>query len=191
MKNINSNLIFPHFYEIECEIELPCGLTGVEQFYYPRAVENSGGNDFVVKIIPREAPSWIGIFAQGYPKALTGVFSCPNETYLCVVSSGRACIVQADNPQIWEQVPLLPVYDIRPIIERQLLIFSGLTRLVAYDRNGLRWITPDLSWDGLRIVNVTRDSVSGVAWDSPNGREVEFLVDIRTGQHKGGTSPTL
>jgi hypothetical protein len=65
-------------------------------------------------------------------------------------------------------------------------VFGDHTTLTAYGRTGLEWRTKQLSWDGLKILEVTADAIKGEGWDAPEDRFVEFNVDVRTGSHQGG-----
>jgi hypothetical protein len=186
------DLAFPHQYEVEPEASLPPAPGKIRQFYYPGGIERGGGGGLVVKIIPQHGLTWIGTFASGYrsPTAVTGVFSCPDGHSLCVVSAGAGYIVRADDPQSWEEVRAHPITDVRAIPEAQLLVFADFTALSAYGSEGLAWTTDDLSWDGLEITEVSPDFIRGLAWDAPQGQQVEFCIDVGTGCHEGGSRPT-
>ncbi|MCP4602208.1 MAG: hypothetical protein GY847_17110 [Proteobacteria bacterium] len=186
------DLTFPHQYEVDLEAKLPPVLGKIKQFYYPGGVERGGRGGLVVKIMPHQGLSWIGTFASGYnsPVALTGIFAYPDEQFLCVVSAGAGYIVRADDPKSWEQVRAYPITDARTIPEKQLLVFADFTALSAYGPEGMVWTIDDLSWDGLEITEVSPGFIRGLAWDSPRGQKVEFWVDVLTGRHKGGSSPT-
>jgi hypothetical protein len=190
MKNVQLDLTLHHKYEVELEIELPTGLReGERRYYYPGASEEGGRDGLAVRVIPYEGLPWIGIFAPGYPEARTGVFSCPDGKSICVVSSGQAYIVRTDAPHKWEKAPAFPVWDVRVVLERNLLVLADFTILTAYGPEGLTWTTARLSWDGLEITEISGDSIRGLAWDSPQGRNVEFVVDLQSGRHIGGSSP--
>jgi hypothetical protein len=190
MESLRLDLTFPHHYEVDLDVELPAG-GAKRQLYYPGGTEKGGGNGLVIRIAPHEGSPWFGIFAYGYPKALTGVFSCPDEWSVCVVSSGQGFILRVDDPQAWERVRPFPIYDVRVIPERQMLVYADFTSLAAYGRGGFLWMTPRLSWDGLEITYVNDEYIKGLGWDSPRSRKVEFSVDLRTGCHDGGSSPEL
>jgi hypothetical protein len=159
--------------------------------YFPGASETGGRDGLLVAVIPTAAPPWIGVFAGGYASSsvLSGVFSCPDGRSLCVVSSGRGYIVRVDDPEIWMELRSFPITDVRAISEGDLLVFADFTTLAAYGQLGLVWVTEQLSWDGLKLTEVTPELIRGTAWDSPRDREVEFVVDVRTGRHQGGSSP--
>ena len=91
MYNSNLNLSFPHNYEVEVLESLPSNLPRERQIFFPKKVEGGGKDGIIVKVTPLHLKPWVGIFAFGYksPRALTQVFSCPNELYVCVVSAVR------------------------------------------------------------------------------------------------------
>ncbi|NNC03913.1 hypothetical protein HJC10_13795 [Corallococcus exiguus] len=67
-----------------------------------------------------------------------------------------------------------------------IVVFAGLTEMVAYGAEGLRWRTKRLSWDGLKIVRVTEHAIIGEYWDMRTGATRTFEVDLATGAQKGG-----
>jgi hypothetical protein len=169
--------------------EWPPGRDAVRRIYFPGGSSEGGHDGLLVRVRPQQGNPWMGVFAFGFgSKFPTGVFTCPDSLSLCVVAAGSGYIVRVDSPESGEPVRCAPVTDIRPMEERQLLLFADFTRLVAYGRNGVAWRIPRLSWDGLKITAVGRDS-SVVGWDAVNSREVEFVVESSTGRSTGGASP--
>src|SRR5207253_8199447 len=116
-----------------------------------------------LRVKANSGKTWIGVFAFGYtsPSAFSRVISSPNPNRVCVTAKGSAYIVNADDPEVWEQVPVSPVMDVRSILEQNLLIFSDFIRMAAYGNSGLVWRTPRVCWDGLKITNVTSDTIEG------------------------------
>jgi hypothetical protein len=190
--SVRLNLSFPHDYQVEL-IDLPPASEAVRHIYFPGAVKEGGRDGLIVKFTPKEGQPWIGTFAFGYasPKALTGVFSCPDKQSACVVAAGAGYIIRVNNPNTWEAVRSYPIVDVLVITERLLLVFIDFTTLAAYGPEGVAWKTARLSWDGLKVTEVTQEHIKGLAWDSPQGREVEFFVDVQTGHHQGGSSPEM
>jgi hypothetical protein len=179
------DLAFPHSYEIEELPEFPgTGRFDVPVFYFPRPKNRPEHDGLWLKIRTTSEKSWIGVFAFGYqsPPAFSRVLSSPDPNRACVISRGGAYIVQTDEPENWEQVPIIPVLDLRLIPEHQLLVFADFTRLAAYGKSGLAWRSPQVCWDELKILNVTLDTIEGVGYDPINLGESRFAVDMRTGR---------
>jgi hypothetical protein len=177
---------FPSQYEFEVLNEIPWG--NVRRFYFP-GVQTEGGQDgLMVKITPPGNQSWIGVFAFGRiaPKAKNGVYTCPNDMQICVVSRGEGYIVRTDNPNCFEVVKARPISEVHIIIERKLIVFADSWQLCAYGEEGLVWQTDRLAWDGLKITEVTTDYIRGEV-DPWTDEKREFIVDIKTGRHRGGS----
>jgi hypothetical protein len=74
-------------------------------------------------------------------------------------------------------------------IEPALLVISDYTRIAACGADGLQWVSRAVSWDGIKILRADRETISGLAWDAPAEREVEFVIETTTGQVKAGPEP--
>jgi hypothetical protein len=178
--------MFPQSYEVEALPELPgTGTFDIPVVYFPRPTKTRPEHDGIwLKISASSGRSWVGVFGFGYtePPAASRVISTPDADRVCIISLGAAYIVKADEPDAWEQIPVMPVLEVRSIPEHQLLLFADFTRLAAYGSNGLAWRSPQVCWDELKILNVTSHSIEGVGYDPTNKLgESCFAVDIRTG----------
>ena len=65
-------------------------------------------------------------------------------------------------------------------------MFAGFQSLLAWGRSGKVWETSRLSWDGLRITAIHGETLQGLGWDMTTDRELEFNVNLKTGEHRGG-----
>ena len=180
------DLSTPHSYEVEELPELPgSGGFNVPLVYIPQPKNRPEHNGLWLKLTPPTGKSWIGVFAFLFesPRSFSRVISTFDADRVCVISRCAGFIVKVNEPGIWERVAV-PVLDVRLLPEHQLLVLSGYTELVAYGKNGLAWCSPQLCWDELKIVNVTRDTIEGTGYDPTNSitRESRFAVDIGTGR---------
>ncbi|MGA2978924.1 MAG: hypothetical protein ABSD76_04975 [Terriglobales bacterium] len=187
MRMLNVDLALPHSYAVEEFGELPG--TGVLPFpviYIPPPKTRPEHSGLWLKISSETGKCWIGVFAFGYssPPAFSRVVSTLDRNRVCVISNGAAYIVKADEPAVWQQIPVLPVLDVRSFPEHQLLVFSDFIRLAAYGSNGLAWRSPRVCWDELKILKVTSDTIEGTGYDPTNSitSESRFAVDIETGR---------
>lgn len=180
------DLEFPHAYEIEEVPELPgTGKYNIPVFYFPRTKPGREHDGLWLKVSAANGTSWIGCFVFAYNSqlSLSKIASTPDPDRICVVSKGGAHIVKADDPDVWEQLPLMPVTELRSIPDHQLLVFADFTRLIAYGRNGVAWQSPRLCWDELRITKITSMTIEGTGYDPTNSltHASLFSVDIKTG----------
>jgi hypothetical protein len=144
----------------------------------------------VIEVVPTGKQPWFGEFENG-PEGLHGIFATPDPNTVCVVATGQGYWVSVVTPENYAILPLIPIKRVISIPEQKALIFLDYTKLAAYGPNGIKWLTGDLSWDGLEIIDVTSDKILGKSWDAPSGRHVPFSVDIDSGRSHGGSSPAM
>lgn len=189
MGHIEMLLMYLLNYRVEVVHDLPGAEVPLETIYYPDASREGGKDGLLVKISPCDASAWLGVFAFG-SVGFTGVLSCPDPWTVCVVSRGDGYFVQTNRPDEWSRVACYPITDVRPVSDVGILVFANYTGLVAYGADGLRWRTSRLSYDGLKLGEISGECLRGLAWDAPSGTEVEFVVNLRTGSHIGGADVT-
>ncbi len=105
---------------------------------------------------------------------------------LRIAAGGYAYLIDTREPARWEQVEYRPVTEIRALAEQDLLLFSSFHSLLAWGREGKAWQTGRLSWDGVRITEVRGATLFGLGWEMRTDRELEFEVNLKTGEHRGG-----
>jgi hypothetical protein len=180
------HLAFPHDYEVEIPAELPAGRNGAKTFYFPGGKEDGGHDGVLVKIVPNgSAKPWFGIFSFGERKQINGVFSCPEKNRLCVVAAGRGYVVSASSPASVYEVPAVPITDVRPALERGLLLFADFTKIVALGNHGLAWQSEKLSWDGVQIAGIDSNYIWGKGWNPVRASFTDFKLDLQNGQVSG------
>ncbi len=179
---------FAHTWQAEVLASRPLILP-TRQFVYPVQVEEVERGALEVMIRPPSgAPAFLATCALGFanPAAPTGVWACPDPEWICVVAGGYAYLIHTADPARWQQLEYRPVTEVKPIVEHELLVFAGFHSLLAWGRTGKMWQTGRLTWDGVRITEVRGDTLYGLGWEMKSDRELEFEVDLRTGEHRGG-----
>lgn len=162
------------------------------QFVYP--FEIAGEEDALargalrVMVRPRVGGVFLATFALGFrdPSMPSGVFAAPAADELCALAGGYAYVLDTAEPKRCTLLPLKPVTSLHVAEEAGLLVFTGFQTLLAWGAGGVRWQTGRLSWEGVRVQEVTAGQVLGFGWDLMSDREVAFTVDLATGAHKGG-----
>lgn len=177
---------FPRTYECEHLQETPANIDQI--FYYPGGSTVGGRDGHIIRVMPYEGDSWVGIFAYGAlsPNGANGLYTLPDPARLCVVAQGQGYVVQANAPASYETVEAQPILDVRPIVEREIIVFATFTDLVAYGKAGQLWRTERLAWEELKITEVTADHIRGKVWDPQTESYVDFTIDPATGEHQGG-----
>jgi hypothetical protein len=179
---------FRHAYECEQLTEGPGRASSSPHYYYPGASTEGGRDGIFVEVHPEDGEPWLGTFAFGQiaPKGPSGIFTMPDPRLLCIVAKGEGYLVSANSPTSWDRVRVTPIIDVRPIRAHEIIVFAEFTRLVAYGQAGIKWQTKRLSWDNLKITEVTDTAIKGEFWDIRSEAKENFVVDLATGTHQGG-----
>jgi hypothetical protein len=180
-----TQLDFPHDYSIELvegsgaekAIRIPATPEPVDAVY--------------VRITPGSGVPWLGAFARGFQTQdlVTGVYAWPDGVSVAVVSAGYGYVVKAADPTSWVRLQPMPITDVRVLPEHKLVVFADFTHMFAYNSEKNLWKSDRLSWDGVTITQVATNHIFGLAWDAMQDKEVEFAIDVRSGQHTGGSRP--
>ena len=184
---------FPHSWEAEILPKRPL-IKPLRCYIYPRAAEEVERGALEVMVKPAgKALKFLATFALGFadPAAVTGLWSCPGGNDLCAVAGGYAYIVDTLEPKEFTHVGFRPVFEVRPLVEQNLLLFVGSRALLAWGTGGEEWRTPRLSSEGLRIEEIRGNELHVFGWDLVTDREVPFTVDLRTGRLVGAHSDSV
>jgi hypothetical protein len=173
-------------------LAVPPMIAPVRQFTYPLQV--AGEEDALARgalllmVKPERGGSFLATCVRGFKSESmpTGVFACPNPQEMCAVAGGYAYLVDTSAPEQCVQIGLKPVVSVLESEARGLLLFVGFHSIVAWGVEGQAWETAKLSWEGVRVVEISEEAIVGFGWDLMTDREVEFRVDLRTGEHVGG-----
>jgi hypothetical protein len=180
------NLDFSHDYQVEILAARPQGK--------PVNRIPESGEDVDALYVRFEAAggeSWIGAFARGFAsdELVSGAFAWPDGKSVCVVSAGYGYVVKANDPKSVIRLQPMPITDVRVLPEHNLIVLTDFTHMYAFNAEKTAWRTERLSWDGVTVTSVATNYIFGIGWDQTIDKEVEFVVDVRNGQHTGGAQP--
>jgi len=188
------DLSYPHRFEVEILPHAPAvselvSLGGPQRIRIPESGEDVDA--LHVKIVPASGASWVGSFARGFESDdfSNGVWAWPDGESLAVVSAGYGYVLKAEDPKSWVRLQPMPITDVRLVPEHQLIVFADFTNIYAYNAEKSVWKSDRLSWDGVTITQVSTSHIFGLGWDAMADKEIEFVIDVRTGQHTGGARP--
>lgn len=172
---------FPHRYAAEVGSDLPPRGEAVRRF--ARRVEDERKDGLVVRVTPESGSPWTGVFVFGSlaARAKSGLYSCPDDRFLCVVSGGNGYIVSTEDPSAFEVVSSEPIVDVIPAVDQGLLVFVDPWGLVACREGGEAWRTGRIAADGLVVEGVTRDQVN-LRGDSLEREDATFVVRLSDGR---------
>lgn len=161
---------------------------GEPQFRFGRV--NGTGKETVVRVWPEGGKPWFGIFPQGVSGGsdVTGLHLWPSAGRMFVVAGSKGYLIDTSNPQNWSSAHLSPITSFSSAAMDGLFVISDNLRVAAYSGESLLWKTSQISWNGIRNLEIASEGVRGEAWDDMWGAWVAFLIDIGTGKHQGGAT---
>ncbi|MDE5465600.1 hypothetical protein [Bradyrhizobium sp. CSS354] len=158
--------------------------------YGPPAISLTGRGDrefregLVVRFHPKGSDSWVGNFVGGIFD-YTAVLDHPNGRDVIVVAYGDTCIIDPEHRAVRDHI----ASDTKRAIAVPalgLIVFQGLVDFSAVRSDDLRWISPRISWDGFRNINVKESKLAGEAWSPIGDSWVSFSLDLLTGHCTDG-----
>ncbi|HEY6370571.1 MAG TPA: hypothetical protein VIX37_08325 [Candidatus Sulfotelmatobacter sp.] len=171
-------------FNIEILRGLP-GMSPLEVHQFARSGQSTHSEGTVLAVSGPK--SWIGNFQSGhYYNGLTHVFPFQTGPSVCVFAGGQGYRLRLDTPKMYAVLQSFPVLGAQYINEQDWVVVWDFTRIEAQSIDGIVWRTRRLSWDGLSITEVDAGYMKGLAWDAANESEVEFRVELSTGEHTGG-----
>lgn len=181
------DLTFAHNWEADALAGRPIILPR-RHYVYPAEVEEVERGALEVLVRPQGAEPFLATCALGFASAVvpTGVWACPHQDALCAIAGGYAYVLDTRAPEKWTQVPFRPVTEVRVFAEHALLVFASFHTVLAWGRDGLAWHSSRLSWEGVRLGALKDGRLQGWGWDMHTDTELEFSLDLATGEHSGG-----
>ena len=182
---------FPHGWGVELLQAAPL-IAPARQYTFPLRIAGEedamGRGALLLMVRPVSGGAFLATCALGFVDAAmpTGVYACPNPDEVCAVAGGYAYVIDTVRPERTVHIGLKPVAEVRVLKEDGLLLFVGFHSMVGWGASGLAWATKRLSWEGVKITEIADGVVRGLGWDLMKDKEVEFLVDLRTGGVEGG-----
>lgn len=138
----------------------------------------------VVRFYPAASEPWVGNFMGG-ATACNIVIDHPNEAYVIVVAQGEACIVDPERRVILDYVAR-DTNQVFPVPSRRLVVFQRSTDFIAIGADNSGWLSPRISWDGFRNVEVREADLAGEAYSPVSDAWVPFQLNLLTGRCTDG-----
>jgi hypothetical protein len=135
---------------------------------------------YVVQVVPQNGDEWIGNFKGIDKQYFSGVFVWPAATHICVIARGSAYVIQADNPDIYEELSIVPVIDAHSIVEQRIIVFCTFWEISAFGEKDRLWTTQNLARDGIEINKIENGFIYGVS--KSYDKDLPFKIDLKTGE---------
>ena len=180
-----------HYEAIQLDTLPATDPPGGIQYFTGGAARSLPTAGLIVQVKPEQAGEWIGVFLIEYNSqaAKTELVLLDRSNYFCVVAGGRGYVVHAEKPVRTTAIDAYPIVSILASTDRMAVAFADFTGVSIVARDGHVWNSPQISFDGIRLVKMTADQIDGLAWHAPQDEEVPFTIDLRSRTVSGGAFP--
>jgi hypothetical protein len=137
---------------------------------------------YVVEFFPDSPESWVGNFQPG-GSSYSEIVPYPGGSSVAVIAGGQGYLIQPVTRSLRRT---FGGYICSTLQLDDLLITDSRVCLEGWDRDGQRWHTRRISWDGIRDLRVDGGKVKGEAWSPLDDTWKPFTVDLKTGVAEGG-----
>jgi hypothetical protein len=161
------------------------------QYVFPQAVP--GEEDALargamwIEIKPASSGVFLAQCALGFAGkgVATGVWSTPNPSRLLAVAGGYGYLIDTNEPERTELLPMRPVVSVHPAPQADALVLIGFH--TAYILTGSEaWQSPKISWEGVAVTGLDGDTLHGTGWHMPSDKELPFILNLRNHELTGG-----
>jgi hypothetical protein len=148
--------------------------------YFPEAQCES---PLLVRFTLPDGASWVGGFGAGSlaARACTGVFASPSPTRSCLVSGGRAYLVEVKEPDKTMVLLSELVMQVVADVPAGVLLLADPWQLHAYGAAGLSWSSSRIATEGFQVLSADERMIV-VRMEDPDGELEDRRIDVRTGQ---------
>jgi hypothetical protein len=168
------------------EFEILSGLPGSGPPAVPFPANNLGFSEgLIVRFRPPAMEAWIGNFRCG-DNDHSAVHLHPDRQRIIVIAGGSDYLVNP-NTKMLDGHTAENVSFSREVPELEIIVFGDYIRFWAEGRDGRKWTTARLSWDGFEAINVVKRSLTGRWYSAIEESFHEFRLDLVSGNVVGPT----
>jgi hypothetical protein len=170
----------------EVRFEVLAGLEGSGPLPLPFPANNRGISEgFIVRFRPSASEAWTGNFRPGETD-YNAVHLHPDQRRIFVIAGGSDYLVDPDTKTA-EGHTSDNIRFSHDFPDLELLVFGDHIRFWAESKDGRKWATPRVSWDGIEVAEVSKEALFGRCYSAADKKWHEFELDVRSGQVTGTT----
>lgn len=142
----------------------------------------------LVEFLRSDGSKWLVKFGMGVEgTSKVKIFEYPDRGRCIVINQGYMHIVTPDENKAESLNAHLPFRDL--IYDAERIITSDDTDVYVVEANGDVWISPRISWDGLKDLVIENNVLNGLAFTPIDSRQEwwPFTLNLETKEITGGT----
>lgn len=168
----------------DAQFEILPGLSGSGPPAIPFPATNRGFSEgFVVRFMPSSSEPWTGNFQRGETR-YSNVHMHPDKRRIIVVAGGADYLVNPNNKSVEGQTSQDISFSLENL-EQNTVVFGDYIHFWAEDKDGRKWTTPRLSWDGINVKSVLNGILTAMCYSAVDESWHEIMVDMESGDVTG------
>jgi len=168
----------------EAKFEILPGLSGSGPPAIPFPATNLGFSEgFVVRFIPSSSVEWTGNFQRGETR-YSNVHMHPDKRRIIVVAGGADYLINPNNKSVEGHTSEYISFS-HETREPNVVVFGDYIRFWAEGKDGRKWTTPRLSWDGINVKSVLDGVLTAMCYSVIDEAWHEIMVDMASGHVTG------
>jgi hypothetical protein len=168
----------------DIEFEALAGLPASGPPAVPIPTNSSGVSEgYVVRFRSSSSEAWTGNFRCGDTR-YSAVHRHPDERRVIAIAGGSDYLVNPETKSV-EGHAADNISFSREVADLKIVVFGNHIRFWAEGKDGRKWTTPRLSWDGLEVVSVVKRLLIGRSYSAVDETWHEFRLDLMSGNVTG------
>jgi hypothetical protein len=168
----------------DAKFEILAGLSGSGPPAIPFPATNRGFSEgFVVRFMPSSSDEWTGNFSCGETR-YSNAHMHPDTRRIFVIAGGADYLINPNTKSI-EQHTTQDVSFSCEIPELNVIVFGDYIHFWAEGKDGRKWTTPCLSWDGIKVMGVLDGVLTAMCYSVVDEKWHEIRVDLASGDVSG------
>ncbi len=134
----------------------------------------------ILEILPDDGTNWYASFESGQSE-FSGVYQHPNRVDLIIISNGQGYIVNPETQQLLETFGG-EITETIDFLDSYAILFQDFSGFISYDETGFLWRNQELSWSGIRQLEVDGIVLIGECQRSTDTDWEPFWLNVKTGE---------
>jgi hypothetical protein len=164
----------------EVDFEIFAGLPALGPLAVAFPASNLGFSEgIVVRVRPKSTEAWTGNFQCG-ENDHTAVYTHPDGKRLIVLAGGSDYLVDPRTIKLLGHTADNISFSCE-VRELEIVVFGDNIRFWAEGKDGRKWTTSRLSWDGFTGICVTESTLTGKWYSAIDEKWHEFRMNLASG----------
>ena len=142
---------------------------------------------YVLRLFKSDGTNWVANFRPGWTNYYN-TFDFPDIRTIVVIAGGQGYVMSPDDEKPKFTFGLT-ITDVLQTADGSLICADNIYIIFLDNSNGQLWVSERISWDGIKDLKISGDTLHGQAYDPTNSIQEwsDFSINLKTKEITGGT----